>query len=89
MILRQTTMSACLAVAVSLACATLAQAQAGAESFETRERGVSATPQSSISGTAPLPPVGSKCSSTTSTALMRRSTDTGSTMYCQKLAVST
>ena len=33
MILRQTTMSACLAGAVSLACATLAQAQAGAESF--------------------------------------------------------
>jgi hypothetical protein len=33
MILRQTTMSACLAVTVSLACATLAQAQAGAESF--------------------------------------------------------
>jgi hypothetical protein len=33
MILRQTTMSACLAVAVSLACATLAHSQAGAESF--------------------------------------------------------
>ena len=33
MILRQTTMSGCLAVAVSLACATLAQAQAGAERF--------------------------------------------------------
>jgi hypothetical protein len=33
MILRQTTMNACLAVAVSLACATLAQAQPGAESF--------------------------------------------------------
>jgi hypothetical protein len=33
MILRQTTMSACLAVAVSLACATLAQAQGGAETF--------------------------------------------------------
>src|SRR5262245_28194327 len=33
MILRQTTVSACLAVAVSLTCATFAQAQAGAESF--------------------------------------------------------
>jgi hypothetical protein len=33
MILRQATMSACLSVAVSLSCATLAQAQAGAESF--------------------------------------------------------
>jgi hypothetical protein len=33
MILRQTTMSACLAVVVSLPCATLAQAPAGAESF--------------------------------------------------------
>jgi hypothetical protein len=33
MIFRQTTMNACLAVAVSLACATLAQAQVGAESF--------------------------------------------------------
>ena len=33
MILRQTTMSGCLAVMVSLACATLAQAQRGAESF--------------------------------------------------------
>jgi hypothetical protein len=33
MILQQTTLSACLTVAVSLACATLAQAQAGAESF--------------------------------------------------------
>ena len=33
MILRQTTLSACLAVVVSLACATLAQAQAGTETF--------------------------------------------------------
>ena len=33
MILRQTTMSACLAAAVSLSCATLAHAQAGAERF--------------------------------------------------------